>query len=150
MNDLDKHLLNDFQRDFPLVPRPFAAIAERLGVSEDAVIAAYGKLSDEKMVSRIGAIVAPNRVGASTLAAMAVPEAQLETVAGFVSSFAQVNHNYEREHAINLWFVVAANDSAEVDAVIDAIEAETGFAVLNLPIIEDYHLDLGFQIQWTD
>ena len=150
MNDLDKHLLNDFQRDFPLVPRPFAAIAERLGVSEDAVIAAYGKLSDEKMVSRIGAIVAPNRVGASTLAAMAVPEAQLETVAGFVSSFAQVNHNYEREHAINLWFVVAANDSAEVDAVIDAIEAETGFAVLNLPIIEDYHLDLVFQIQWTD
>lgn len=146
MNDEDKRLLDDFQRDFPLVQRPFAEIGARLGLGEDDVIDAYRRLADECKISRIGAVIQPNCVGASTLAAMAVPEDRIENVARYVSGFDAVNHNYERDHRFNLWFVVAAMDGAEVEAVLDEIRAHTGLDVMNLPMVEDYHLDLGFKL----
>ena len=149
MNDADKRLLDDFQRDFPLVARPYAEIGKRLGMSEDEVIQAYANLVDQKYISRIGAVIAPNQVGASPLAAMRVPEDRLEDVAAFVSGFDEVNHNYEREHDINLWFVVAAGDVMRVGAVLGRIEAKTAISVMSLPIIEDYHLDLGFKLEWV-
>ena len=149
MNTIDKQLLDDFQRDFPLVARPFAAIGERVGMSEQDVIDAYKHFDEERYISRIGAVIKPNTVGASTLAAMAVAEDRLEEVAELVSNYDEVNHNYEREHAFNLWFVVAAVNTKRVNAVLSAITEQTGLPVMNLPILEDYHLDLGFKLQWT-
>lgn len=148
MQDLNKKLLNDFQRNFPLDARPYQVIADRLGVTEDDVIEAYKNLKAQKTVSRIGAIVKPNSVGASTLAAMAVPEEELEDVACVVSDYVEVNHNYRREHRLNLWFVIAADSRDEVLAVLADIEDKTGYAVLDLPLEQDFHLDLGFRL-WT-
>jgi len=149
MNEFDKQLLDGFQRDFPLVSRPFAAIGERVGMSEQDVIDAYKHFNEERYISRIGAVIKPNAVGASTLAAMAVPKDRLAEVAALVSSHDEVNHNYEREHAFNLWFVVAASNIMHVNAVLAGIADKTGLPVMNLPILEDYHLDLGFELQWT-
>lgn len=149
MNAFDKQLLDDFQRDFPLVARPFAAIGERVGMSEQDVIDAYQHFAEERYVSRIGAVIKPNAVGASTLAAMAVPQERLEEVAQLVSGYDEVNHNYERTHAFNLWFVVAAADVMHVNAVLAGIADKTGLEVMNLPILQDYHLDLGFKLKWT-
>lgn len=149
MNDFDKRLLDEFQRDFPLCPRPFAAVAERLGITEDDVLAAYRHLSDAGYVSRIGAVIKPHAVGVSTLAAMRVPEDRLADVAAFVSSLDAVNHNYERENAFNLWFVATASNEERLDQVLECIGAQTGLAVMSLPMLEDYHLDLGFPIRWN-
>lgn len=145
---LEQHLLNDFQRDFPLVSRPFAALAHRLQVSEEEVIDSLRALQARGAISRVGAVLQPHRVGASTLAAMAVPEAQLEAVASLVSSYAQVNHNYAREHDYNLWFVVTAKNEAEVATVLHDIAARSGLPVLPLPLLNAYHIDLGFALQW--
>ena len=105
---LEFRLLNEFQRDFPLCPAPFAELAARLGVGERTVLTGLEKLRREGKISRVGAVFAPKRIGASTLAAMAVPAQQLEAVAAAVNRFPEVNHNYEREHRFNLWFVVTA------------------------------------------
>jgi len=145
----EKRLLDEFQRDFPLTPRPYAELARRLDADEATVIAALRRLQDEGFVSRVGAVVAPHRAGWSTLAAMAVPAARLDEVAAMVSACPEVNHNYEREHRLNLWFVVAAPDVARGRAVLDAIEVRTGIAVLDLPLVEAYRLDLGFPLQWS-
>ncbi len=145
---LEKRLLNDYQRGFPLVPHPYAAIAEELGCDEATVIAALESLQKEGSISRVGAVVTPHRAGWSTLAAMAVPPDRLEAVAETVSAFPDVNHNYEREHRLNLWFVVAAHDRDAVLAVLEDIEQQTGLAVLDLPLVEAYRLDLGFPLQW--
>ena len=145
----ERALLNDFQRDFPLTARPFAEIAQRLDESEEAVLEGYARLCAAKAVSRIGAIVAPQRTGWSTLAAMAVPEARLLEVAELVSGFEAVNHNYEREHRLNLWFVVTGRDRAHVTQVLQEIESAAGLAVLDLPLLEAFRLDLGFPLQWT-
>ena len=149
LDEIDRRLLNDFQSGFPLVPRPFAEIAARLGVNEAEVIARLERLSEAGAVSRVGPVLRPRRMGASTLAAMAVPPGQLEQVANLVSGFPEVNHNYEREHRFNLWFVLTAVDEDRLSEVMDEIESYTGIEVLDLPMLEEYHIDLGFPLQWT-
>ncbi len=147
--ELDRRLLDEFQRDFPITSRPYAELARRLETEEETVIARLDQLRQLGLISRVGAVVAPHRAGWSTLAAMAVPEARLGEVAALVSGFAEVNHNYEREHRLNLWFVVTGADAGQVAAVLRDIEARTGLAVLDLPLVEAYRLDLGFPLQWT-
>ena len=149
MDRIDRHLLNDYPQDFPLVARPYQALGEALGVDGDEVMDRLAKLSRGGSVSRVGAVFRPHAVGGSTLAAMAVPEDRLEAVAELVSAYPEVNHNYQREHVLNLWFVVAAPSAQAVRAVLDHIGARTGLEVLDLPLLEHFHIDLGFDLKWT-
>lgn len=146
MNELELHLLNDYQRDFPLVHAPFFAVANDVGVSEAIVLQTLGKLRDEGAVSRVGAIFRPHRIGHSALAAMSVPQQRLEAVAQVINQRPEVNHNYEREHAYNIWFVVTAEDEPRVLQVLRELEMQIGCRALYLPMLEDYHIDLGFSL----
>ncbi|WP_207787748.1 AsnC family transcriptional regulator [Candidatus Thiosymbion oneisti] len=149
LDAVDRRLLNDFQSGFPLVPEPFAEIAGQLGVGESEVIARIERLAAAGAVSRVGPVLRPRHVGASTLAAMAVPEDRIEEVAELVNGYREVNHNYERTHRFNLWFVLTAADEERLTEVMHEIEDRTGIEVLDLPMIEEYHIDLGFPLQWT-
>lgn len=148
LNEIDRQLLDNYQHGFPLDPQPFATIAEQLGVDEGKVIERLSYLKRFGALSRVGAVLKPNRVGASTLAALAVPAERLEEVAALVSAYSEVNHNYEREHRYNLWFVITADDRAAVDRVLAEIGDATGLQPLDLPMLEDYFIDLGFSLQW--
>ena len=146
LESIDQRLVEDWQRDFPLHSRPFSVIGEALDLAEDAVIHRYAALRDAGIISRIGALVAPNTLGASTLAAMAVPAEQLDAVADLVSAEPGVSHNYRRDNAMNLWFVVTGPDVRTVEAVIAGIEEQTGLPVNDLRLVEPFHLDLGFAL----
>ena len=146
MDARERRLLNDFQRDFPLCEAPYAAIAKTLHSTEDWVLAALRRFGDEGIVSRVGAIFRPGSVGASTLAAMSVPPSRLADVARRVGAHEGVNHNYEREHRFNLWFVANAPDTARLRALLARIERETVLPVLSLPLLREYHIDLGFDL----
>ena len=146
---VEKRLLDEYQRGLPLEPRPFALVAEALGMTEQQVLGCLQNLQERGVVSRVGPVFRPNRVGVSTLAALAVPVESLTAVADIVSGFAEVNHNYEREHHYNLWFVVTARDPEQLEQVLEEIAAQTGFEPLDLPMLEDYFIDLGFRLQWT-
>ena len=150
LTTLQKKLLNDFQRDFPISATPFADIAATLNVTENAVLQAFQELNDQNFISRIGAIIPPNQIGVSTLAAISVPENELEQIAAKVSNFSEVNHNYERENTLNLWFVVIANDAAHLDDVISAIEQETGFDVLRFTLEKEFFIDLSFNMDFEN
>jgi DNA-binding Lrp family transcriptional regulator len=142
-NALEFRLLNEFQRDFPLCPAPYAELAARLGVGERTVLGGLEKLRREGKISRVGAVFAPKRIGASTLAAMAVAPERLAAVAATVNRFPEVNHNYEREHRYNLWFVVTAASEGRLQSTLRAIEEAAGHALLALPLLEEFHIDLG-------
>lgn len=146
LSALERRLLNDFQRDFPLVSEPYAAIAERLGCSEAEVLAMLARLQERGVVSRVGVVFAPRQVGASTLAAMAVPGEALEAVAECVNRFPQVNHNYQRDGEYNLWFVVTAADPTDLAQTLSEIQEQCGHPLISLPLEEDYHIDLGFPL----
>ena len=149
LTDIERRLLNDWQQHFPLSSTPYADIARELGMNEEEVLQTLTRLQAQGSISRIGAVLRPNTVGVSTLAAMAVPNAELETVAALVSAYPEVNHNYEREHTLKLWFVVTAPDSARLQQVLNEISTRSGYAVLPFPLLEDYHIDLGFDLKWT-
>ena len=139
-------MLDAWQRGFPLVPRPFAEIGDAMGLPEREVIARLATAQAHGLISRIGAVVQPNTVGASTLAALSVPPERLEEVAAIVSAQPEVTHNYEREHEWNLWFVVTAADRAGVRTVLERIERQTGLKALDLPLKRGFHIDLGFAL----
>jgi DNA-binding Lrp family transcriptional regulator len=147
MNVRERALLNDFQRGFPLCAAPYAAIAQALRASEDEVLAMLRRLIGDGVVGRVGAVFRPGSVGASTLAALAVPPARLAGVARRVSAHPGVNHNYEREHRFNLWFVASAPDAQRLAALLAAIERETLRPVISLPLAREYHIDLGFDLE---
>ena len=143
---LEFALLNGWQRDFPIVERPFQRLGESVGADEAAVLATLARLNGRGAISRVGAVFAPRRIGASTLAALAAPAERLEEIADLVSAHAEVNHNYQREHAWNLWFVATAADGAALAAALASIEVETGCKVISLPLEREYHIDLGFDL----
>lgn len=150
MENLTERLLNDFQRNFSLNPLPFEQIAIALNTSTEVVIEKLKELQTRGAVSRVGPVFSPNTVGVSTLAAMAVPEDELETIAKTINQYEQVNHNYEREHHFNLWFVITANNHATLQQTLDNIRQETGYKILSLPLLKEYHIDLGFHMQLKD
>lgn len=151
MKAVELGLLDRFQRDFPLCPRPYAAIAGELGMTEPQAIVALRRLKARGCVSRVGATLVPGRVGAATLAAARVPGERLEAVAQLVNGYREINHNYEREHEFNLWFVVTAPTRERVQAVVRDIEGQAGCGdVLDLPMLEAYRVDLGFGLRAND
>lgn len=150
MTTTELALLNDYQHGFPLCERPFATIAMVVGGDEAQVMAQYRDWLAQGRISRIGPVFAPQRVGASILAAISVPPDTLAQAAAIVSAYPEVNHNYAREHAYNLWFVAAAPDPEQLNAVLDAIARQCDTPVLRLPLLEQYHIDLGFSLRQAD
>ncbi|MBL8478327.1 MAG: Lrp/AsnC family transcriptional regulator [Sterolibacteriaceae bacterium] len=143
---LEYALLNNWQRDFPIVTHPFAEVGLKVGADETAILATLQRLRERGAISRVGAVFAPRRIGASTLAALAAPAQQIEEIAALVSARPEINHNYQREHRYNLWFVATAADQAALDAVLTAIELDTGCPVIALPLENEFHIDLGFDL----
>ena len=146
INILDHRLLDEFQRGLALAPRPYAAIGEALNIDECEVIKRLSSLTDRGYISRVGATIRPNTAGASTLAAMSVPQQQVEKVAALVGAEAGINHSYLREDDWNLWFVATAPTSDELQALLDRLSAVTGFHIFNLLLLRPFNIDLGFSL----
>ncbi|MGF6861845.1 DNA-binding Lrp family transcriptional regulator [Rhodobacteraceae bacterium MBR-64] len=144
---VDRALLDDWQRDFPVAARPFAALAQELGTSEADVIARLRARQAAGQITRVGATVAPGTIAASTLAAVAAPEARVEEVAEIIGAEPGVNHSYLRENAWNLWFVATGPDRAHISAALSRIGRRSGLRVMDLPLVRPFNLDLGFSLR---
>ena len=144
---VDQALLDDWQRGFPIVPRPFAVLAGAIGIPEAEVIERLRRQRATGRITRVGATCAPNIVSASTLAAVAAPENRIEEVAAIIGAQPGVNHNYLREHDWNLWFVATGPERAHVDAALARIAALTGLRVLDLRLVRPFNVDLGFALR---
>ncbi len=143
MDELERALINSLQGGFPLSERPFAEAAARLGCDEQTLIARIRRLLEQGTLTRFGPLFdAAALGGAFTLCAMQVPVAEFERVAEIVNSFSEVAHNYRREHALNMWFVLAAEKPEGIPASIERIEAATGLQVLDFPKLDEYFVEL--------
>lgn len=142
----DCELLNHIQSDFPLQSHPFAVIADQIGMTEEAVIKRLQELDQSGAISRFGAVFKPNVTGVSTLVAMAVPEKDIEQTAELINATPGVNHNYLREHRYNLWFVIIGRNRAELDDRLKHMQQQAPYPMLDLPMEQPYHIDLGFAL----
>ena len=143
MNDIDRAIVNGLQGGFPLCPRPFAAAAKKLGLEEQELLERLRSLLAGGVLTRFGPMYDAERLGgAFTLCAMRVPAADFARVAALVNAHPEVAHNYEREHRFNMWFVLATGSAADTQRIAAAIERETGCAVMQLPRLEEYFVEL--------
>lgn len=135
-----------WQRGLPLVSQPFRQIGEHHDLTEREVIDGLARLKALGILGRVGAVARPHAAGASTLAALSCPPDEIDRVAAIVSAEPGVNHNYQRQHAVNLWFVAAAANEAELARTLQRIAAATGYEVLDLRLQRAFHIDLGFRL----
>ena len=150
LDEVDATLIDEYQSGFPVVERPFRALGAELGISEDDALARVRALREAGIFRRFGAVLNPPVVGSSTLAAVSAPADRFEEVAEVINGYRQVNHNYRRDHEWNMWFVVTAASREVRDRILTEIEERTGLAVLNLPMLTDYYIDLEFPVMNDD
>ena len=152
LSELDKKLINLLQDGFPLTPRPFETVAQQiteagLDATEADVMQRIQALLDEGILSRFGPMYQAERMGGGlTLAAMIVAEEDYERVNEQVNAFAQVAHNYRREHELNMWFVLATETPEGIEDCIKEMEDITGHHVFNMPKKEEFYVGLKFEL----
>ncbi|CAB1370103.1 Lrp/AsnC family transcriptional regulator [Denitratisoma oestradiolicum] len=139
----DRALINALQGEFPISERPYAEAAAGIGMSEEELLERLGRLRENGVLTRFGPMFQIERMGgAFCLAALAVPEADYERVAERVNALPQVAHNYRREHALNMWFVLATETREGIGDAIAAIEAATGLVVHAFPKEREYFVEM--------
>lgn len=147
MDELDRRLINRLQHGLPLVRHPWHALAEELVTEPDELRMRVQALLDDGTLTRFGPMFDIERLGgAFTLAALSVPEERFDAVAAQLEAMPEVAHNYRREHAWNMWFVLGCATPQGIADTIAQIEAQTGLPVLNLPKEETYHVGLHFSV----
>ena len=147
LSELDKGIINRWQGELPLVSRPYVAMARDLGVDEDTVINRLQYLLAEGVLTRFGPLYNVEKLGGRfCLAAMAVPQEFFTEIAELVNAHPEVAHNYQREHELNMWFVIATENAHEIDYVARAIEQETGLQVYLFPKQHEFFVELKLTV----
>ena len=148
MDETDKEILNEIQSGFPVDPRPYYTLGQRLNLQEHEVIERVKKLKDIGIIRRIGGNFRSDKLDfSSTLCAAKVPKAKLEHFVKVVNRYPGVTHNYLRDHTYNIWFTFIAEDMAHIDNALKEIAEETGVAeIQNLPAIRTFKIKVDFAI----
>ena len=117
-DDVDSRILNEIQRDFPLVRRPFADLGARVGIGEPELLERVRRLhaGDAPVIRQISAIFDTRKLGYdSMLVAFKVPPEQLEQAAAELNRNPGISHNYERSGQFNIWFTIAVPADAKLE-----------------------------------
>jgi DNA-binding Lrp family transcriptional regulator len=147
MDEVERKIINGLQAGIPVSERPYADAAESLGLTEDELIRHLVRLRDQGIFSRVGPMYyAEGMGGGLTLAAMKIDEKDFDRVACQVDVFPEVAHNYERGHEFNMWFVVATENSDDVEKVLAKIEQRTGYKVYNMPKLQEFYIGLRLEV----
>lgn len=147
LDDTDRAIINNFQGGFPISERPYADAAAVVGITETEFLRRIEGLIERGLLSRFGPLYRAERMGgAVTLAALAAPQERYDELAEIVNAFPEVAHNYEREHALNMWFVLAVDRPERIDDILIQIEKATGCAVYNMPKLDEFYIGLRLEV----
>jgi DNA-binding Lrp family transcriptional regulator len=146
MDDIDRRIINELQDGLPLRERPFVTLAAALGITEQEIVDRIGVLLADGYLSRFGPLYNAERLGgALSLCALSAPVETFDETAALVNAHPEVAHNYERDHALNMWFVLATGSPERIPEVVEEIESETGCAVYQFPKLEEFFIGLKLE-----
>lgn len=148
LTTFDKDLLNLLQGSLPVCSRPFAALAETLGTTEEAVIDRLQVLKEEGYLRRIGTFFNSGRLGyKGTLVALRVDPEKMEAVAKAINRYPGATHNYEREGRYNLWFTLNTCSPQQERQILAQIKGLPGVVdMLNLKANKKYKINVQFKL----
>lgn len=143
---VDRQIIDNLQGEFPICERPYAVVAERMGISEADLLQRLEQLLADKVLTRFGPMYQIERMGgAFVLAALAAPEDRYDEVTALVNALPQVAHNYRREHALNMWFVLATETQGGIAEALVRIERDTGLPVYAFPKEREFFVEMKLE-----
>ncbi|MBI3794568.1 MAG: Lrp/AsnC family transcriptional regulator [Nitrospinae bacterium] len=149
MDSVDRAVLNVIQTGFPVASRPYAVIGEKTGLTEEEAFSRIQNLKKGGIIRRIGASYDSRGLHfSSTLCSAKVPPEKIEAVVKAINKYHEVTHNYERNHAYNIWFTLIAESKERIQQILDEICGETGISVIrNMPAIKKFKIKVDFKFK---
>ena len=147
LDDINRNIINTLQYKFPLTDRPYKDVAKTLGISEADLLARIKTLLEDGYLTRFGPLFhAENMGGALSLCAMIIPEEDFDKVTEIVNALPEVAHNYQRDHKMNMWFVLATETLEDKFDSLKTIEKQTGYKVYDMPKEKEFFVGLFLNI----
>ena len=151
LDDLDRKLLNLMQGQFPLAPRPYAAVAEKAEVTEAAVMARVQRLLDDRIIRQVTPIYDTRAFGyGSMLVAAKVDAEHPWRAATIINSHPGVSHNYLRNHEFNMWFTIAVEEDSALglQGTLDLLQELTGAeSIRQLPTLKLFKIRMDLEME---
>lgn len=150
---LDGRILDRVQSGFPVCERPFAELADEIGIEEDELIARIKTLREQGVIRRFGAVFDSRKLGyVSTLVGVKIPnQDDIPAVAAEVNTYLEVTHNYQRVDEYNLWFTLIAASQERIEQIIQRIGSLPQVAeIRNLPALRLYKIKADFRATGTE
>ncbi len=112
---MKNEILSRIQKKFPLVPKPFEAIANELEMREEEVLAILQKEKKDGIIRQTSAIFDTKRLNYnSSLVAFKIDADKIDTAVKIINSHPGISHNYERNHAFNIWFTLGVPPDSQL------------------------------------
>jgi len=148
VDQTDKQLLHLIQSNFPVVQRPYEAIGQQLGISEQEVLERIALLQQAGIIRRLGGLFDSRKLGyTGTLCALQVPKADIDRVAQIINSYPGITHNYLRNHRYNMWFTLLAPSEQHINEILTEIKQKTSLTeLLNLPAVSIFKVRVNFNL----
>lgn len=149
LSDTQKELLNIVQWSFPVCERPFEAIGEKMGLSEEKVIEELRIVKEENILRQLSAIFDTRMLGyQSALIAAKYDDDQIEEAASIINQHPGVSHNYKRNNDYNLWYTIAVPPGQTLEAHVNMLHDMSGSLVTRkLPTLKLYKI--GVKLDMT-
>lgn len=149
LDDIDRAILRELQGNLPVVSRPYAALAQKVAISEKELFKRVERMMSSGIIRKFGLRIDSRKVGfASTLVAMKVPPEKIDEAAERLNEFESVTHNYAREHEYNLWFTVIEKDEEALRDTLNRIAMEVEHEeMLDLPVLRKFKIDVRFDVR---
>ena len=146
----DKELLNEIQWTFPLVTRPFDAIAKKFDTTPEIIKEKLNNLKEIGVLRQLSAIFDTRKLGyTSSLVAMEIEHDKLDHVSSQINRHPGVSHNYERDHQFNLWFTLAVPPGADLNSELEKFNVLNGIKkVRMLPTLQLFKI--GVKLDMVD
>lgn len=148
LDEVDRQILNLIQTAFPISPRPYRDVGEKLGIPEQDVIRRVKALRSSGIIRRIGGSFDSRKLGfSSTLCAAKVPPDKVDSFNRVINSYPGVTHNYTRNHAYNLWFTFIGETQEEIECALEEIARQTGIRdIISLPARKTFKIKVNFEV----
>ena len=148
LSESDKELLNEIQWTFPLVTRPFDAIAKKFDTTPEIIKEKLNNLKEIGVLRQLSAIFDTRKLGyTSSLVAMEIEHDKLDYVASQINRHPGVSHNYERDHQFNLWFTLAVPPGADLNAELEKFNVLKGIKkVRMLPTLQLFKIGVKLDL----
>lgn len=149
LDTIDRVLLNAVQTRFPVEPRPYSALADLAGISENEAFARIQTFRRNGVIRRIGGVFNSHRLGyVSTLCAAKVPEDKVAVLTDLLATIHGVTHNYLRDHLYNMWFTLIVTSQPELEKILNSVRETSGvFEIYSLPAIRLFKIKVEFDLE---